>query len=312
MHHAEPAPHRVSIRRVGADGEARDLVGDLVRADEQALVLLPAGRGPVTVPREEIRALRKVPPRVVRPSSGVDDLQRLMALGWPGVQVVRMGGWSLHVGDGLSRRANSCLPTGNPERELGRAVDDVAGFYRDRGLRPCFQLAARSWAVDEPGTALDDALAERGWTVAEPSQALVRDLRSAQPESPNTLEGLQWAGHPSKDWLAVEPSSAARERVATVVPAHYATLRRAGAVIAAGRLVLTQDWAGLSCLAVTPHLRGRGHGRALTIGLMARARELGARFCYLQVADHNDSARGLYQSLGFVEHHRYHYRERVS
>ncbi|MEL4359361.1 MULTISPECIES: GNAT family N-acetyltransferase [unclassified Luteococcus] len=303
------SPPRVSLRRVTPDGVASDLVGELVRADQQEVVLLPAGRGPVTIPRSQIRALRRVPARVVRPSSRTDDLQRVMAQGWPGIRTVRMGGWSLHLGEGYSRRANSCHPTGDPERELGIAIDQVAAFYAQHALTPCFLLAARDRRADEPAVALDAALAERGWLVRTPSRVMVRDLR--EPLEPQPVR-LHWHDEPDGTWLGLEPSDhPGRLAVLSSAPAHYATLHLDGQPVGCGRLVITDDWAGLSCLFVTPAARGAGHGSALAIAMMARAHELGARFCYLQLADDNDSAQRLYQSLGFVVHHRYHYRELV-
>lgn len=301
-------PQRVSLRRVTDDGVASDLVGDLVSVTADEVVLLPAGRGPVRVPRSQIRAMRRVPPRVVRPTSRVDDLQRLIARGWPGTTVVRMGGWSLHLGDGYSRRANSCHPTGDPERELGQAIGQVAGFYQEHGLRPRFQLAAHDWGPEEPGTALDRELAGRGWQVSAPSTTMVLDLRQQHHDA---RPGLRWRDHPDDEWLGFEPGPSAREKLLASAPAHYATLLAGESPIGTGRLAITDDWAGLSCVFISPEQRGRGHGRALTIAMMARARELGARFCCLQVLDANVSARGLYTSLDFVEHHRYHYRELV-
>ncbi|WP_420175084.1 GNAT family N-acetyltransferase [Luteococcus sp. OSA5] len=306
-------PPRVSLLWTGPDGDGGDLVGDLVRADDREVVVLPAGRGPVRVPREQIRAMRKVPPRVVRPTSRVDDLVRLAARGWPGTGVVRMGGWELHTGGGHSRRANSCHPTGTPERELVLAVEQVTAFYRDRGLQPCFQLSGRTGRGDDEPTRLDELLAARGWRLEHPSVFLVADLERAdldrfERSEADAASTVSWSQTPGDEWLDVDPNDhPARVPVLTSAPAHYATLRL-GRPIGIGRVVLTQDWAGLSCLFVDPTLRTAGHGSALTIAMMARARELGARYCYLQVLASNHEALRLYEGLGFTEHHRYHYR----
>ncbi|GAA1395818.1 GNAT family N-acetyltransferase [Luteococcus peritonei] len=303
---------RVSLRHVDADGQAHDLVGDLVLADEERIVVLPAGRGPVEVPREQVRAMRRVPPRVVRPSSGVDDLQRLMAEGWPGTEQVRLGGWTLHAGGGHTKRANSAHPTGDPERDLDQALRDVVSFYAERGLPALVQVAARNLSSDEPGARLDREFAGRGWQPSERAIAMTLDLRAPGPADvlpPGYSGTVRWADSPDEDWLGPESSEdPARLPVTTAVDAHYATLLVDGRVAGAGRLVLTRDWGGLSGLVIDSALRGRGHGRALTVAMTARARELGARFCYLQVVEDNHVARSLYDSLGFMEHHRYLYR----
>lgn len=304
-------PTRVSLRHLDEQGQARDLVGDLVVSNETRVVVLPAGRGPVEVARSAVQTMRRVPPRVVRPTSSVDDLVRLTAQGWPGTKVVRMGGWSLHTGDGYSRRANSCHPTGDPERPLDDALDGIASYYRGRGLRPCLQVAARDLTSDEPGAQLDAQLADRGWRAVTPSTVMTVDLRG-QSLAADAL-AVDWDTQPDAAWLGVEPSShPARVDVLASAEAHYATWSVDGSPAGTGRLAITDDWAGLTCLFVDPAHRGRGHGRALTIAMMARARELGARWAYLQVNDDNDIARRLYDSLGFAEHHRYHYRELVS
>lgn len=303
-------PARISLRHVDAEGRAHDLVGDLVLSDQERVVVLPAGRGPVELPRSAVQVMRRVPPRVVRPTSSVDDMVRLTSRGWPGTEVVRMGGWSLHAGGGYSRRANSCHPTGDAERPLDEALDGLSAFYRHRGLRPCLQVAARDLTGDEPGALLDAALAARGWHTATPSSVMTVDLRAAPSDPPTPLE---WSTTPGDIWLGVDPSQHPdRVEVLASADAQYSTWLTGGRAVAAGRMAITDDWAGLSCLVVDPALRRNGHGRALTIAMMARARELGARWAYLQVADENPRAQRLYESLGFRVHHRYHYRELVS
>lgn len=308
---------RVSLRHVDDGGQAHDLVGELVLADDERVVVLPAGRGPVEVARSAIRAMRQVPPRVVRPSSGVDDLERLMAEGWPGTEQVRLGGWTLHAGGGFTKRANSAHPTGDPGRSLDEALLAVQDFYAHRGLPARVLLAARDLASDEPGAVLDRDLAARGWQPSETAVAMTLDLHHADhPPRPDrsSLPGadgveVRWADAPDPAWLGLEPSdSPARLPVTTSVAAHYASLHVDGGIAGGGRLVLTRDWAGLSCLVVAEQVRGRGHGRALTVAMTARARELGARFCYLQVVADNRAALALYTSMGFTEHHRYRYR----
>ncbi|WP_394276092.1 GNAT family N-acetyltransferase [Luteococcus sp.] len=306
------SPRRVSLRQVKLDGTALDLVGDLVLADDDRVVVLPAGRGPVEVPRSQIRAMRWAPARVVRPTSRVDDLVRLAALGLPGDSTVRMGGWALHVGQGRLRRANSCHATGTAERELGLAVEQVDGFYRDRGLVPCIQLAARSWHDDaEPAHELDQLLEQRGWAVRQSSRLLVGslaqlDLAGAQPD-------LVWEEQPSMAWCVaagVQDEAGAAE-LATA-PARYATLRLGGETVGGARLVRADDWAELGELFISPEHRGRGHGRALAIGVMASARELGAAYCHVTVPDEQVAAGRLVDQLGLVQHHWVRHREPVS
>jgi ribosomal-protein-alanine N-acetyltransferase len=65
------------------------------------------------------------------------------------------------------------------------------------------------------------------------------------------------------------------------------------------RVVL--DEAEILTLAVRPEARRRGLGRGLVEAGGHLARSQGAERLYLEVAEDNDAARGLYVSAGFVE-----------
>ena len=60
------------------------------------------------------------------------------------------------------------------------------------------------------------------------------------------------------------------------------------------------DQAELGNVAVAPQGRGRGAGRALVKEALARARERGARECFLEVRESNEVAKALYDTLGFT------------
>jgi ribosomal protein S18 acetylase RimI-like enzyme len=51
--------------------------------------------------------------------------------------------------------------------------------------------------------------------------------------------------------------------------------------------------------------RGRGLGRAVSVGALRWAARRGARRAYLQVAQGNTAALALYEALGFTTHHDY-------
>ncbi|MGO2141358.1 MAG: ribosomal protein S18-alanine N-acetyltransferase [Leucobacter sp.] len=68
----------------------------------------------------------------------------------------------------------------------------------------------------------------------------------------------------------------------------------------AGLLVLGSD-GDIQTIAVTPDLRGAGHGRALMNEMLDEAARRGATQVFLEVRADNPAARGLYASLGFTE-----------
>lgn len=61
------------------------------------------------------------------------------------------------------------------------------------------------------------------------------------------------------------------------------------------------DEAEILTLAVTPHARGKGLGRALLQAAINRARELGATTMFLEVGADNPAALALYAGLGFAK-----------
>ena len=62
---------------------------------------------------------------------------------------------------------------------------------------------------------------------------------------------------------------------------------------------LVLDEIHINNLAIRPEFRGRGMGTALLHHVLAEARRLGAKRATLEVRASNDSARRLYERLGF-------------
>lgn len=57
----------------------------------------------------------------------------------------------------------------------------------------------------------------------------------------------------------------------------------------------------IQTIAVCERARGQGLGRAMMTALVGEARKRGSRVVFLEVREDNPTARGLYESLGFVE-----------
>lgn len=78
-------------------------------------------------------------------------------------------------------------------------------------------------------------------------------------------------------------------------------LRQAGRVVAHGVLSVVLDESHLLTLCVHPAHRRMGLGRRLLNDLLERARQEGARSCFLEVRPSNTGARELYYGAGFVQ-----------
>ncbi|WP_091056829.1 GNAT family N-acetyltransferase [Klenkia brasiliensis] len=237
----------------------------------------------------------------------VVELELLAARGWRGTEAQPLGQWLLRAGGaGFTGRAHSALVVGDPGLPLPDAVAAVEEFYRARGLRPCAQLPGRQ------ARAADAAFAAAGWERDEDTLVLTVELDDG---GPGPRADVQLAPVPDEEWLA-----ACRQH-GTPLPADapvvltnadrlaFASVRAEdGAVVAVARGVLTDDWLGITAVTVAERARRGGLATSLTRALQSWAADAGARWCYLQVVAGNAPARELYRRLGFIEHHRYHYR----
>ncbi len=237
----------------------------------------------------------------------VVELERLAARGWRGTEVQPLGEWLLRAGGGgYSGRAHSVLVTGSPGLPLAEAVAAVAGWYGERGLTPCAQLPGRQ------SREADAAFAAAGWGRDQDTLVLTVPL---DDEGPGPRATVTLAPDPDPAWFAAarrgdDPvPDAARTVLTHADQLAFASIRDdAGTVVAVARGVLTDHWLGITAVSVDPAVRRGGLATSLTRALQSWAVDRGARWCYLQVVASNAPARALYRRLGFIEHHRYHYR----
>jgi len=296
-----------------------DVVGVLVAADEHGLVVRRMSGEEVRVAAADVHRLHPV-----RPSTAdILALEEVAALGWPAPHAEWLGRWLLRAADGWTGRANSVLPLGDPGLDLDTALAQVTGWYAGHGLPPRFQVPLPARA------ALDAALADRGWTAYNPTWMLTADVDAVlaaagpaapalpvpPPVTPPVTLAVTLAASPSADWLAAYhyrggdrlPAVAAGVMTAADRPV-FATVRDGDTVVAIARAVLDAGWAGVTALEVAPEHRRRGLALRVMRALCEWARDQSASRMYLQVADENAAALGLYRRLDFTVHHRYHYR----
>ena len=101
---------------------------------------------------------------------------------WPPVRTEEVGGFTLGVSDGLTRRANcAVLTTGKWHELTGGELDArlarVEAAYGLAGLRPCVRVDdGAELAASEGGVAVAETLRARGYRCVTPTLVLVRDL----------------------------------------------------------------------------------------------------------------------------------------
>jgi N-acetylglutamate synthase len=91
-------------------------------------------------------------------------------------------------------------------------------------------------------------------------------------------------------------------------PCAYASAMSGGDVVAVGRVVADDGWAGVFGMATLPPARGKGAARAVLAALADWAGAHRAGRMYLQVERDNIPAIRLYERTGFGELCGYHYR----
>lgn len=305
---------RVVVRRLvrGETGPSggpamTDVLGECVAWGDGVLVVRREGGELVRVPLADVVAGKPVPPRPsvhARLDPGRADV--LAAAGWPPLEQEQLGGWVLRASGGFSSRANSVLAVLDPDRPLEAAVAHVERWYAARGLRPRAHVL--------PGSDQMHAFEDEAWASYETTSLMLASLsrvvrRLDAPDVEVTESTRVDAG-----WLATDDrASRFGEAARGVLEAGDVTLAAVrdgtGAVVARGRGTVHGDWCGVSGLWTREDRRGRGLSRAVLASLLERGAEAGATTTYLQVVESNEAARGLYEALGWAEHHRYLYLE---
>jgi GNAT superfamily N-acetyltransferase len=290
-----PAGTRVSLRYrlpAGSSPPHSDVVGHVVEVEPT--VRIRDRRGDVVaIAPADVLAVRVVPELPVR-TGEIRNLEHAAALAWPGVEHRWLDGWLLRFGHGSTRRANSAVPlrfTSHSE------ILAVADWYASRGVPALISAPDRLFRVpDRIGTDAENLV-------------MARDLDETEAPAASLSE-IALADRPDGSWRAVNTRDVPDDVLTAVIDGTVTFGALAGAAV--GRAAVTDApdgtrWVGLSAVHVTEDARGRGLARTLCWGLLNWARTQGATRAYVQVVDDNVPARTLYESMGFVVHHRSRY-----
>lgn len=299
-----------------------DAVGEITEVDPDSVVV-DTRAGPVRVPADAVRAVREIPPaRPRRPSwAAVTRLEAICADGWPAVVDRPLGQWRLRAAGGFTGRANSCLAVGDPGRPVADALSEARSFAAAHGVPARVQVPEGSpWhsSIRDQGWC-PDAHHGAGWRVEVLVAEITKVALGAIPEIPHvskiTVEDRSmW----TVAAVAAPPGSTkafedAQEHVLTapdVADVGFALAHDGGPEDPPSgyvRLAVVDDHLYVTRLGVAEQHRRRGLATALMATALAWGLGRGARWCVLQVADHNTAALALYRRLGFTTHHRYVY-----
>ena len=304
---ADQIGKRVTIRFHDPAGGFRDIVGILesettIRKRDGSLIHFSPEK--IAIWREIIAPPEKAghgAPLSVR----IREIELAASATWPAGEQIRLGDWLMRATGKFTGRANSVLPLGeppygNPGKPLQNAIDEVIAFYQERQLTPLIHIPLPTYAE------LDDMLAEQGWQEGVSVLVMVADIKLPFPvdESQKIWEVM---GTPTDEWLSVQNDYGV-EDIMKRAQSFYVGLRIDGGLVAIGRGANYEKWTTLTRLFVREDFRGRGLGRELVQRLLQEAHTQGATKALLQVSAENVTAIKLYESLGFTQHHTYHYR----
>lgn len=253
-----------------------DVLGECVAWDPCVVLTTEGSR--VTIPVELIVSGKPVPPRPsVRLRASVEECESHVASLWSSVTTTAVGGWQVRMSPGVTRRrANSTLAVADPGAPLDEALAAVRATVGDHALLHV-----------EADSSLEAELVRLGCTPAGGDA----DFMLA-----GVSRVLRAAGRPS---AAVDLSVSGTRATAEISSACDAVAEASAAV--------EDSWIGVHDLLVDPAKRRQGLARATLAALLEWGVEQGASTAWLHVEVANQPAIALYESLGFVAHHRMRY-----
>lgn len=234
-------------------------------------------------------------------------IDRLAADAWPAEIEHERDGWLLRHTPGVRRRRSNCAVP--PATGGESALAAVERFYRDRDRPVIVQVGA---GHDE----LDAVLAERGYRRDAPTAVLTARTADVISGTEHAAIGTELTERPGRRLdvftaLDEHADSAAvgRKVIARIAgPVALVSAHRDGRPAGMGLFAAASGWAGVFCMVTRPDARRRGMA-ASVLGAGTRwAAGVGADRLYLQVEDGNEAAHALYDKVGFVRSHGYHYR----
>ena len=234
-----------------------------------------------------------------------DELEAVAYDFWRAPEVAELDGWRLRFAHGITGRANSVWPNGDGTLPLDEKIERAEAWYRERGLATLFQLteAARP-------AGLEAALVARGYEArGVPVSVEIASLDDVLARTSGRGRGLD--GVRRRVARAVGRLARLREPRRGTGPAHGRRAPRSQSIgsEAVGRGVVDRIVARHHVDGDGPEARRRGRARAIVHALARWASAAGMHARDAAGREHEQPARTLYASAGFVPHHEYRYRK---
>lgn len=302
---------RVVVRQRRGE-HASDIIGHVVALEP--LTIRPQNVGGFPSSREavevgEVHIVKKLSPRTVR-NSDIRAIEAATARAFPGQEHEMIGGWLARAGAEIAERSNSATPIGHSAGLQPVPLEQIARFYRDRGMPVQLLIPER---VGKPALRLCEAQPER-WELGEEIVVMTGpvggqvDARVRIDETPDDewLAMYHYRGQALPERAVLDLAQRIEGRIG------FARLVEDGRTVAVTRATITESddgrrWLGYSAVEVAEGKRRQGLGTALTRSVLGWGAREGADQAYLQVRAGNAAGLGLYAKTGFIEHHRHRY-----
>lgn len=310
---------RIVVRRK-INGTFSDVIGHVIGLNPltvrpQEVGGFPSSLDEVVVPDEQVHVVKRLSPRRIR-NSDIRHVETAYAKAFPGTEHTWSsdGQWLLRAGDGITERSNSATPLGRSAGFTAVPVREIEQFYARHDLPPRLHIPERI------GTMAEKLIDRGGWTLSPEILVLTRQL--ADPPAVTESEfTFAIDAQPDDEWLDLYHFRGqalprkALELLRSDIDGQMGFGRlhtAAGETVAITRATLTDSedertWLGYSAVEVKEAYRRRGLGTQLGAEILGWGARSGAENAYLQAISTNVAGIGLYEKLGFIEHHRHRY-----
>ena len=235
-------------------------------------------------------------------------LEKIAGNGHVALNATEYDGWILRFSGGYTCRANSVSVLRPSRKGIEEKVAYCEARYAEQGLPAIFK-------VTEPDAELAGYLLKRGYSVVTPTDVMVLDLEKAELSA--DMNGCVFDAEPW-EWLPAYYEFENRKDPAVqaiyngilsrvTVDTCYCTVMKDGKPAACASTAAEQGYALLQNVVVDPAMRGQGIGEKLCRAILAKEKERGTRYAYLQVVQANTAAVKLYEKLGFSRVYTYRY-----
>ncbi|MFW5713693.1 MAG: GNAT family N-acetyltransferase [Brevefilum sp.] len=230
---------------------------------------------------------------------------------WPAKEQMLFDNWVLRLTGGPSKRVNSVTVRGMSSLPLEKKVAFCDQIFQRKELPLIFRIPEPLVTIE-----LSNCLEDLDFHSFDPTLVMGREVDEGQ----DLKKGLDIRQMSPVDWLAARswliglPLTALgyhAEILNLILPEKtLICLFEDGQPAACGMAVIQADLLGYFSIYTRHTARRRGYARAVMAALSNWGRERGAVFGYLQVEGHNQTAKAMYERLGFEQVYTYKYMKR--